>query len=406
MNEIAIGQALPAGVESKQIASVEATKQRSMAEIQSAVLIAKTHPRDELNAIKRINAMCERKTLAEGAEYNYSKGGQEITGASINLLKAIAGQWGNLRDGWEEVSRKDGESVIRAYAWDLESNTMQDVTFTVRHWIDTKNGGYAPSDERALYELLANQAARRLRACLEAVIPRDIVEDARVKCAQTRKEKSNFTREDLQKMVDAFSGAGVPKEALEKRFQRNVESFQIMQVIELRKIWTSLANGASQISDWFDIEEDEPGKPAEPEKKTAKQKLKEAAKGKKGAKTDAKTSQQAPQKQAEAKQEGKAEGQGAAGDNPLFAGANDVQNEGGSSSPDSTGNEGSEPGKVDAERQNAFGVLQTALRRARSTDGLMKGFERVEAALQNKKITQAQYEELKGFGEERLSELS
>ncbi len=65
-----------------------------------------------------------------------------------------------------------------AYCWDLESNTRQTKIFQVRHVRDTKSGPKSLRDARDIYELVANQGARRVRACILGVIPGDIVDEA------------------------------------------------------------------------------------------------------------------------------------------------------------------------------------------------------------------------------------
>ena len=45
-----------------------------------------------------------------------------------------------------------------AYAWDLESGYYDERQFQVRHWRDTKKGGYAIKEERDIYELVANHS--------------------------------------------------------------------------------------------------------------------------------------------------------------------------------------------------------------------------------------------------------
>jgi hypothetical protein len=67
--------------------------------------------------------------------------------------------------GWQaRHEQRDGESAVLAYAWDLQTNTRQAKTFTVAHVRDTKQGRKDLTDARDVYEVVANSAARRLRA--------------------------------------------------------------------------------------------------------------------------------------------------------------------------------------------------------------------------------------------------
>lgn len=230
----------------------EAAAQREIAEVQAAMIIAKRFPRNQAQAIDRIMIACQRSTLAESALYSYSRGGTEITGPSIRLAEAIAQQWGNLQFGVRELEQRAGESTIEAYAWDLETNTRQSKTFQVKHRRYTKMGNYDLTDPRDIYELVANQGARRLRACILGVIPGDIVEAAQTQCEQTLKAKADISPEAVKKMIAAFEQFGVSREQIEARIQRKLDSITAAQVIALRKIFNSLKDGMSGPKDWFD----------------------------------------------------------------------------------------------------------------------------------------------------------
>ena len=158
-----------------QSSSGAAEIQRAVAEVQAAIMLAKQFPRSKVEAADRILTECTRASLAESAIYSFPRGGQEVTGASIRLAEVLAMNWGNFTFGWKETARRaeggHGVSEIMAYAWDYETNVRAMREFTVKHWRDTKSGGYAIKDERDIYELCANQAARRMRACILNIIP-------------------------------------------------------------------------------------------------------------------------------------------------------------------------------------------------------------------------------------------
>lgn len=238
-------------------ALVEVAMQREVAEIQAAMTIAKKFPRNQAQATDRILISCQRPTLAEGALYTYARGGTNITGPSIRLAEAIAQQWGNLQFGIRELEQRIGESTVEAYAWDLETNTRQVKIFQVKHVRHTKKGAYNLYDPRDIYELTANQGARRLRACILGVIPGDVVEAAVTQCENTLTAKADISPEAIQKMVGVFKESGVTREMIEKRIQRKLDSITPAQVISLRKIFNSLKDGMSSPADWFEFEVEE-----------------------------------------------------------------------------------------------------------------------------------------------------
>jgi hypothetical protein len=183
--------------------------------------------------------------------------------------------------GWRIVDTITGEdgiktSVVEAYAWDLETNFREPRIFNIRHWRDTKSGGYALKDERDIYELCANQAARRLRSCILAVVPGDIVEEAQKQCDTTLAAKADTSPEAQKKILQAFAGYGVNKAQIEAKIQRRIDAITPAQVITLRKIIASLKDGMSEAKDWFEVVADAP-EALNPDKAKATTKPKKSA---------------------------------------------------------------------------------------------------------------------------------
>lgn len=250
MSNLEIYNDQPAAIQ--KTATVEMAISRQSQEVQAAMIIAKRFPRDEINAISRIKQSCKRITLAENAVYSYPRGGTKVEGPSIRLAEVLAQTWGNIDFGIIELEQSGGESSVMAYAWDLESNTRQTKIFQVPHKRYTKNGTYALTDPRDIYETVANNGARRLRACILGVIPGDIVDMALSQCELTIKgNNTEPIRDRILKMVDKFAAYSVNKEMLESRIGCNIEAFDENHIIQLGKIYTSLKDGMSKPGDYF-----------------------------------------------------------------------------------------------------------------------------------------------------------
>lgn len=232
-------------------AIAKSDQQRAIAEVQAAMMIARTNPRDQIAAMDRILNACTRPTLADAAVYTYSKGGADVSGPSIRLAEAMAQSWGNMQFGIRELDQQNGESTVQAYAWDVENNTRREITFQVPHLRFTRKGTYKLEDPREIYELVANQGSRRLRACILAVIPGDVTEAAVSQCETTMRTKADTSPEAMQKMVAAFEPFGVTKAQIEVRIQRRIDAIQPAQVVSLKKIYASLRDGMSAAQDWF-----------------------------------------------------------------------------------------------------------------------------------------------------------
>lgn len=242
----------------QQTGLVSVEQQRAIAETQAAMMLARANPRDEKRALDRILTACQRESLAQKALYCYSRGGSEITGPSIRMAEAIAQNWGNLQFGIRELEQRNGESVVEAFAWDVETNTRQVKTFTVRHERHTKKGSYALTDPRDIYEMTANQGARRLRACILGIVPGDIVDAAAEECEKTLHSKVKLTPERILAMVAGFEKFKVTKAKIEARIQRRMESITPAQFVSLGKIYNSIQDGMSKAADWFPDENMKP----------------------------------------------------------------------------------------------------------------------------------------------------
>ncbi len=243
----------PVQLPSQNVNAVAQTDQsRSIAEVQAALMIARMNPRDQRQSMDRILNACTRQHLARSAIYQYARGGTNISGASIRLAEAIAQQWGNIQFGIREIEQINGGSTVQAFAWDVETNTRREVTFHVPH--ERRAGGTNKklTDPRDIYELVANQGSRRLRACILAIIPSDVTESAVEQCEQTLMASADVSPEGVKRLVDAFTEFGVTKEQIEIRIQRRLDAIQPAQVVNLRKIYTSIRDGMSAPDEWFE----------------------------------------------------------------------------------------------------------------------------------------------------------
>lgn len=228
---------------------------RQAQEVQAAMVIAKKFPRDQVLAYNRIVGACKRKTLAEGAMYEYPRGGQKVTGPSIRLAEAIAQNWGNIDFGIMELEQKNGESHVMAYAWDLETNTRQTKIFSVPHIRSTKKGNVPLTDPRDIYEMVANQGARRMRACILGVIPGDVVEAAVKQCEETLINGEEKPIIDLVRDMAAIfqKEFGVPLNAIEKYIGCGSEAFSMRDLVRLRKVYSSIRDGMAKRDDYFEL---------------------------------------------------------------------------------------------------------------------------------------------------------
>lgn len=227
---------------------------RSSKEVEAMVLMAKKFPRNEHDAYAKLMNTCSRNKFAATATYSYPKGGQKVEGPSIRLAEAAARAWGNMQFGIREITRIKGKSVVESFCWDLESNVRSNIEFTVEHTRDTKQGPKPLTSERDIYEIIANYGARRLRKCILELIPEDVIEDALNECNKAMHSNIGDIKEKIRAMTTKFKELGVQPEHIEKRLGNKLSACTVTQIVGLSKIYTSLNDGMSEASDWFDLE--------------------------------------------------------------------------------------------------------------------------------------------------------
>lgn len=228
---------------------------RQAQEVQAAMVIAKRFPRDEFASFNKVMQACKRPKLAKDATYTYPRGGSQVTGPSIRLAEAMAAAWGNIDYGVIELEQKNGESQMMAYAWDLETNTRRTMIFAVKHERHTKKGANALADPRDIYELVANNGARRVRACILGVIPGDVVDAALEQCQKTLVDGETKPLQDsIREMLLYFKDTHqVTQEMIEKYIGWKADSFTINDVIKLRGVAKSLKDGMAKREDYFEV---------------------------------------------------------------------------------------------------------------------------------------------------------
>jgi len=241
--------------ETKAIAKTSVTElamTRAEKEVQGRLVLAKKFPRDQVQCRADIMENCKRKELAEKALYAYPKGGKTVTGPSIRLAECIAQNWGNFQFGVVELSSTAGESEVQSYAWDLQKNTYEEKVFTVKHQRKARGEIHNLEDPREVYEMNANQGARRLRACILGIIPGDVVDKAVAACIRTLAGKSSEPISDRAlAIVTAFSDLGVSQSMIEGNLGHTLETIAEIELVNLRSIYTSLNDNFAKVEDYF-----------------------------------------------------------------------------------------------------------------------------------------------------------
>lgn len=260
-NEMIESRPFGGALQPQEKSMVDVEVARAVAQIQGSMTIAKKFPRDENMALSKIKQAGGRRRLAEQAEYEYARGGNKIVGPSIRAAETVAQAWGNIDMGVIELNRDSvkGESLAMAYAVDLETNTWKHVTFSVPHTRDTKQGSKQLKDARDVYETVMNAGSRRLRNCILAVIPGDVMDEFIHTCNQTLAKQDTPLVNRINEMHAAMKEFDVSQPMIENKMQCKMGALTERQLAQLRRIYQSLKDGFGSVNDYFTTPTNEPG---------------------------------------------------------------------------------------------------------------------------------------------------
>jgi len=267
---------------------VEVERSRAIQEVQASMIVAQRFPRDPEVAVRRINRALELtvarflKTNKDPNKvwgiYSYPRGEGTVSGPNIRMAEILAQNWHNIRTGTQISHSSARSSDVRVYCTDLETNFSQESEFTVPHVRYSKEKGnvdISKGDPRDVYELVANQASRRRRACILAVIPGDVIDAAvdRVRELHRAGVKNIPLAVRVRSLVEAFAKIGVPPESLKDRLDHDFEAVNESELDELREIYTAIKDGHGTREEYFSLRgvrtDDSGAVPMPQEKKTA-----------------------------------------------------------------------------------------------------------------------------------------
>lgn len=242
-------------------AMVQVEMTKAIQEIQAKVISAKRFPRDMVRVRARIMEECRSITLAEEAEWKFPRSGEMLKGPSIRIAEVIMRCYGNMSAGVRELERREGKSIAQAFCWDMETNVSSEQDFEVPHHIEVGKKGAKRlkklTDPRDIYELVANNGARRKRAAILAMVPMSIVEDAMAWCRQTLvKGGGEPIEKRLAMMLTKFKELGVSAEMIEERIGHKIDITTAEEIVDLTSIYNSLKNNQAKRSDFFNYPED------------------------------------------------------------------------------------------------------------------------------------------------------
>ncbi len=265
-----------------------AEQSRQIAEVQAMMTVAKGDPRDDVVVWTRMRRVCQRYGFAQRAKYAFPRGNKMVAGLGIKAIRELATIYGNLDYGYRVMDLEDDISWVEAFAWDLEKNVRVVRKFPVKHWRDKTGGGEAVESERDKYEIVAGITQRRVRSCLEQLLPADYLDEAETLIDKTLKDGDGRPMADrLRDMQVLFLEVGVTDEQLEAYLQHPIKAIVPAQLPRLQQIYTSIRDGIMKVSEAFPpvtakrvVPPPKDTPPEKPKKAAETAKTKKAGKGK------------------------------------------------------------------------------------------------------------------------------
>lgn len=235
---------------STSVGLMAAEETSEIASIQAKMILARSLPRDPQQSMSRILDECRSKDLAEKAIYEFPRGDSVVRGASIRLVECVARHWGNVAYGIKELASDSKKATVKVYCWDLETNVLDEKIFDVEYIRTTKKGSYTLTDERDKYEMLANKAARRKRACMQSIIPQYVIDEAMAECQRTL-EANTAKDGDIDtvkaKMLHSFQqlpGADwVTEDDVAQAVGKPYDNIAARDIAKLRNLYNAIKDG-------------------------------------------------------------------------------------------------------------------------------------------------------------------
>ncbi len=233
---------------------LDADAARGVAEVLGAITVARKIGRNENDAFREMRRITDRHNFCKRSMYSYRRGGQLVEGASIDLVEQLSRIYGHIRAGWRELERSKTEAKVEAFAWDMLSNTHTSRQFVVPFRRDKSGveGGVELTEQRDRYELMANFAARRMRSCIEQILPADFVDEALERVRATLERGDGAPLADrIREMTLAFEEFGVRGDDIAARLGHNLDVITPAQLVGLRNQYNAIRSGGIKAQELF-----------------------------------------------------------------------------------------------------------------------------------------------------------
>lgn len=229
---------------------------RAVAEVAGAIRVAQECPRSIVRAEALMRQSCSRYALADRAFYSYPRGGNTITGPTIQLARDLARCWGNVQYGIAELSRDDEQhrSEMMAEAWDVETNVRSHTKFLVPHYRRADGKNVPLVDMRDVYENNANQGGRRVREMIFNILPPWYAEEAKALCFKTLENPPGEERSLAARIADELElldSHGIQRVQVELKLDKPADEWTVHDLARLHVLAESVRRQEVTLAEAF-----------------------------------------------------------------------------------------------------------------------------------------------------------
>lgn len=204
--------------------------------------------------ISQIQHACSMPQLALKGVYELPRGDGIVDGPSVQLMETLAQIYGHVDYGHRVLDVTDSYTEVMVYAQDLATGTRRTIEVRIKHWRDTKSGGYKLKSERDIAELVMATVSRRVRRLLESIIPGYLVQMAVDQCDQTLVAQFGRQPDVADKIIKGYDKLGISDRQLARKIGvKDVRKASVRQLARLGKLYRSISDGITTVEEAFDL---------------------------------------------------------------------------------------------------------------------------------------------------------
>lgn len=226
--------------------------------IKARIVVAQNIPRDLKQIKENLCEILEDKEVAKNSFYVLPRRGVHIEGLSISFIKELAREYGHLTFGVRVLEQGATYAKVYAYAIDLKTNTDES-----REWkvLLPKRVVNAKNSSEEIYKFIFAEGAKRMRSCIERVLPEHLKNFAKnkVKQALLSKEKNKTVMNkpledrfvDCVKAFQSLDSRITDPDVLELVRKARVEDIEDEDFVKAQGIYTSIKDGVVPVCEHF-----------------------------------------------------------------------------------------------------------------------------------------------------------